>query len=484
MPDPSPQLDLGHNPDLAPAASGRVASALDASSGPVPDPATLPTFPAGFTWGTATASYQVEGAVHEDGRGRSVWDTFAHTEGRVLDGSTGDVACDQYHRYEEDAALMAGLGSDAYRFSVAWSRIQPDGRGPANDKGLDYYRRLLDALDARGIAANATIYHWDLPQALEDEGGWLERDTALRFGDYAAILGRAFGERVAMWAPLNEPFVHWSQGYAIGTHAPGRTLLFDSLPVAHHLLLGHGLAVQALRAASATGRIGIANNHSVVRPATASEEDLAAAGLFELLRNRLFAEPLLLGAYPEELLGLLPEADLSFMHPHDAATIAQPLDFYGVNFYNPEVVRADGGSPLGFDFVEPDGEVTGFGWAVEPDALRELLVGLHARYGDRLPPVHITENGASYPDVPGEGGIVDDRARIRYLDGHIRAVRAAIDEGVDVRGYFAWSLLDNFEWAAGFTQRFGLVHVDFDTLQRTPKASYAWFRDAIAASRP
>jgi beta-glucosidase len=378
---------------------------------------------------------------------------------------------------------MAGLGTDAYRFSVAWSRIQPDGRGPANERGLDYYRRLLGALDARGIAANVTVFHWDLPQALEDEGGWLVRDTASRFADYAAILGGAFGDRVAMWAPLNEPFVHWSQGYAIGTHAPGRTLLFDSLPVAHHLLLGHGLAVQALRASGASGRIGIANNHSVVRPATATEEDLAASGMFDLLRNRLFAEPLILGTYPEELLGILPATNLSFMHPEDAAAIAQPLDFYGVNFYNPEVVRAAPESPLGFDLVPPDGEVTGFGWAVEPAALHELLVGLRERYGERLPPVVITENGAAYPDVPGPDGTFDDRARIRYLDGHMRAVRAAIDDGVDVRGYFAWSLLDNFEWAVGYTQRFGLVHVDFDTLERTPKASYGWYRDAIAAAR-
>ena len=477
--------DLRHLPDLAPRpASGRASGGSgSAATGPVPDPASFPSFPRGFVWGAATASYQVEGAVDEDGRGRSVWDTFSHTPGKVLDGDTGDVACDHYHRYSEDVALMAGLGLDAYRFSVAWPRIQPYGRGPANQRGLDFYRRLMDALDERQIAANLTLFHWDLPQALEDEGGWMARDTAARFADYAAILGEAFHDRIALWAPINEAFVHWSQGYAVGTHAPGRTLMFDAFPAAHHLLLGHGLAVNALRAAGVSGRIGTVNNHSVVRPASAGPADAAAAGLYDVLRNWLFSDPVLVGAYPPELLAALPGTDLSFMHPDDAAVIAAPLDFVGVNFYNPEVIRVAPESPLGFDWVEPEGEVTGFGWAVDPDAFRQTLVGLRERYGDRLPPLYITENGAAYPDVLDAAGRVDDPGRIRYLDGHLRAVRAAIDEGVDVRGYFVWSLLDNFEWAVGYSQRFGIVHIDFPTGRRTPKASFAWYRDAIAAAR-
>jgi beta-glucosidase len=482
MPEPTTALNLGNLPDAAPPPRDSAGPAAPAAPdlGPVPDPRALPAFPAGFLWGAATAAYQIEGAVHEDGRGTSVWDTFSHTPGRVLGGDTGDVACDHYHRYPEDIALLAGLGASAYRFSVAWPRIQPDGRGPANQRGLDFYRRVLDTLDERGIAANVTLFHWDLPQALEDEGGWMARDTTARFADYAAIVGEAFRDRVAMWAPINEPLVHWSQGYAVGTHAPGRTLLFDSLPAAHHLLLGHGLAVQALRAAGVTGRIGSVNNHSVVRPASADPADQQAAGAWDILRNWLFADPMLAGAYPPGLEAVFPDADRSFAKPDDAAVIAAPLDFVGVNFYNPEVIRASADSPLGFDWVEPTGEVTGFGWAVDPDALRETLVAMRERYGDRLPPVYITENGAAYPDARDAAGQVDDRGRIRYLDGHLRAVRAAIDEGVDVRGYFVWSLLDNFEWAVGYSQRFGIVHVDFETLARTPKASYRWYRDAIA----
>jgi beta-glucosidase len=485
MPDPVapntsiPGLTL---PDFAPVAPPAGAGSPAPDTGPVPDPAALPRFPAGFTWGTATAAYQIEGAVGEDGRGTSVWDTFSHTPGRTHEGDTGDVACDHYHRYAEDVALMADLGTDAYRFSVAWPRIQPEGTGPANQRGLDFYRRLLDELDGKGIRAFLTLYHWDLPQALEDKGGWLVRDTALRFAEYAAIVGEALRDRVAWWAPINEAFVHWSEGYAIGAMAPGRAMLFEALPAAHHLLLGHGLAAGALRSAGVTGAIGSVNNLTVVRPASPDPADLVAAGTFDMIRNRLFLEPLLTGAYPGELLAAFPQAAGLVSDPADLATIAAPLDFLGVNHYNPEVLRAEPASPLGFDWVPPTGETTGFGWAVDAGAFRETLVGLRDRHGAALPPVYITENGASYPDVPGADGRVDDRARIRYLDGYLRAVRAAMDDGVDVRGYFAWSLLDNFEWAVGYSQRFGLVHVDFETQRRTKKASFAWYRDAIAAS--
>jgi beta-glucosidase len=469
---------LGNLPDMAPSGSP---SGLAAQSdrGPLPDPRSLPAFPAGFTWGAATAAYQIEGAVNEDGRGQSIWDTFSHTPGRVLGGDTGDMACDHYHRYRDDVALMAGLGLTAYRFSVAWPRIQPDGRGPANQRGLDFYRRLLDALEERGIAACLTLFHWDLPQALEDEGGWLNRETALRFADYASIVGGALRDRVALWAPINESFVHWSQGYAVGTHAPGRALLYDALPAAHHLLLGHGLAVSALRATGVTGRIGTVNNHSHVSPASENSADVIAAGTYDVLRNWLFADPLFSGAYPPEIEALFAAADASLRQPGDAAAIAVPTDFVGVNYYNPEVMRASD-TALGFDWVEPSGEVTGYGWPVEPDGLRRTLLALRDRYGDRLPPVYITENGAAYPDVVGEDGEVRDPGRVGYLDGHLRALHRAIEEGVDVRGYFAWSLLDNFEWAVGYSQRFGLVHVDFATQRRTPKASFGWYRDAIA----
>jgi beta-glucosidase len=484
LPDLPNLRNLANMPDSPPTLPAASTEPEGREATPIPDPRALPAFPPGFVWGAATASYQVEGAVNEDGRRPSIWDTYSHTPGKVLGGDTGDVACDHYHRYREDVALMAALGLDAYRFSVAWPRIQPDGRGPANQRGLDFYRRLLDALDERGIAANLTLFHWDLPQALEDAGGWMARDTAQRFADYAAIVGEAFRDRVALWAPTNEAFVHWSQGYAVGTHAPGRTLLFDAFPAAHHLLLGHGLAVNALRAAGVTGRIGTVNNHSVVRPASADPGNVAAAGLYDVLRNWLFSDPVLVGAYPPELEAAIPDVGFSFALPDDAAIIAAPLDFVGVNFYNPEVICAVADSPLGFDWVEPTGEVTGFGWAVEPDALRQTLVGLRGRYGDRLPPVYITENGAAYPDAPDADGRVHDPGRIRYLDGHLRAVRAAMEEGVDVRGYFAWSLLDNFEWSVGYSQRFGIVHVDFDTLRRTPKSSCGWYRDAIAGTRP
>ncbi|MEU4835018.1 GH1 family beta-glucosidase [Streptosporangium sp. NPDC023615] len=430
-----------------------------------------------FLWGTATASYQIEGAVTEDGRGASIWDTFSHEPGRVRDGDTGDVACDHYHRWREDVALMSALGVNSYRFSIAWPRVQPDGKGAINQAGLDFYDRLTDALVERGIVPAATLFHWDLPQALEDEGGWLNRDTAHRFAEYAAAVADRLADRIPMWITLNEPFVHMVYGYALGTHAPGRTLVLDALPVAHHQLLGHGLAVGELRARGAE-KVLITNNCTPVRPASGDPADVAAADAYDTLHNRLFNDPVLLGSYPDlSAYGTVMEG----VRDGDLELISAPLDGIGINYYNPTRIAAPVGEGLPFHDAGVTGHpVTGFGWPVVPDGLRELLVGLRARYGDALPPVYVTENGCSQPDEPGPDGAVDDQSRIDFLDGHIDAMERARAEGVDVRGYYVWSLLDNFEWAEGYSQRFGLVHVDFPTGARTPKASYDWLRRRIA----
>ncbi|MFI5484767.1 GH1 family beta-glucosidase [Micromonospora echinaurantiaca] len=439
----------------------------------------MPDFPAGFRWGVSTSAYQIEGAVAVDGRGPSIWDTFAHSPGRIVDGSTGDVACDHYHRHTEDVDLMVGLGVSAYRFSIAWPRVQPGGTGAANPAGLDFYDRLVDDLLARDIDPVATLFHWDLPQPLEDADGWLNRDTAHRFAEYADLTAARLGDRVKLWITLNEPFVHMSLGHGMGVHAPGRMLLFDAFPVAHHQLLGHGLAVGALRARS-TSPVAIANNYSPVRLAGDTDADRAAAAAYEALHNRLFTDPLLGHGYPAGQ-----DFDAGVVRDGDLAVIAAPIDVLGVNYYNPTAVRApEEGSPLPFDLVPLDGYPrTAFDWPVAPDGLRELLGWLRDTYRDDLPPIEITESGCAYDDAPDDTGRVPDPERIAYLDGHLRAVRAALDDGVDVRGYFVWSLLDNWEWAEGFTKRFGLVHVDFDTQVRTPKSSYAWLRDVIAASR-
>ncbi|WP_049571342.1 GH1 family beta-glucosidase [Nonomuraea sp. SBT364] len=431
-----------------------------------------------FLWGTATAAYQIEGAADEDGRGASIWDTFSHEPGRTRDGHTGDVACDHYHRWPEDVALLSELGVGAYRFSIAWPRVQPPGAGPVNPEGLDFYERLVDALLAAGITPVPTLFHWDLPQAAQDRGGWLNRDTAHRFAEYAALVAGRLADRVPMWITLNEPFVHMAYGHALGIHAPGQALLLDALPVAHHQLLAHGLATAALRAAGAE-RVLITNNCTPVWAASDAEEDVAAAEAYDILHNRLFNDPVLLGTYPD--LSAYGVKNLDFVRDGDLATIAEPLDGLGVNYYNPTRIAAPVEPGLPFTDAGVTGyPATAFGWPVVPDGLRELLTGLRDRYGDALPPVYVTENGCSQPDAPGPDGTVDDQARIAYLDQHIAAVGAARREGVDVRGYFVWSLLDNFEWAEGYHQRFGLVHVDFPTGHRTPKASYHWLRNFLA----
>ncbi|MFD5404829.1 GH1 family beta-glucosidase [Streptomyces griseorubiginosus] len=431
----------------------------------------IPRFPDGFLWGVSTSAHQIEGAADE--REQSVWDTFTAEPGRVKDGSTAEVACDHYHRYREDVSLLAGLGVDAYRFSVSWPRVR-------TDKGLDFYDRLVDELVAAGVRPVPTLFHWDLPVALEEKGGWLERDTAARFAEYVSAVADRLGDRVDRWITLNEPAEHTLFGHAIGAHAPGKQLMFDALPAAHHQLLGHGLAVQALRAAGATD-IGIANSHGPTWPSSQDQPDVEAADFYDLLLNRLFAEPLLLGEYPSGLGDLMP-GDVAA----DLKVISEPLDFYGVNYYAPTRVGAPKGedaefggltipAELPFSVEQIEGvPVTDFGWPVVPEGLTELLTTFHERYGDRLPPVVVTENGCSY-----EG--IDDQDRIAYLDSHVRALHKAVEAGVDVRGYFVWSLLDNFEWAEGYARRFGLVHVDFETQARTPKASYGWYRDLLRA---
>ena len=432
-----------------------------------------------FRWGVSTAAYQVEGAVAEGGRGPSVWDTFSHEPGRTHDGDTGDVACDHYHRYAEDVGLMSRLGVDTYRFSFSWSRVQPTGKGPANPEGLAFYDRLVDALLEAGITPCPTLFHWDTPQALQDEGGWLERDITERFADYTAILVDRFGDRVPMWATVNEPVVVTMLGHALGTHAPGQRLLYGALPVAHHLLLAHGRAVQALRAGGAD-MVGIASNHTLSWPASEDPADVAAAALHDDLLNWLFADPVLLGRYPEGYADLMPGPV-----GDDLEIIRGPLDWFGLNHYFPTLVGAAGeGDELPFTTGTPPGhDLTDFGWPVVPEAFEELLLLLRQRYADALPPIYVTENGCSYDDGPDADGRVRDDRRIAYLGGYLRALQRAREQGVDVRGYFLWSLMDNFEWAEGYSQRFGLVHVDFDTLVRTPKDSFHWYSEVIASAR-
>jgi beta-glucosidase len=467
-----------------------------------------PTFPPDFLWGVSTSAFQIEGATTEAGRGPSTWDTFTATDGKIARGEDAKVAADHYHRYSEDVALMEELGVGAYRMSIAWPRIQPTGTGKPRAEGLAFYDKLIDEVCGAGIDPVVTLYHWDTPQALEDEGGWLNRDTAKHFAEYATVLGEHFADRVKLWIPLNEPMVMSIYGYGIGEYAPGRTLLLDALPTAHHQNLAHGLATQALRAAGATG-IGTANNHSPIWPADA--EATEAQAWLDALLNRTFADPVLLGTYPEQIHPLLPEN-----FEADLPTIRQPLDFYGVNYYEPQCVAAPGaGNPLPFELRPIEGyPMTTNGSPIVPHGLRELLVSFKDRYGAAshpgssavefdsasaggstsagfdsasagkstsagLPPVYVTENGCSFADEPDETGRVHDPERIEFLDRHLRAVREAMDAGVDVRGYFVWSLLDNFEWSKGYAPRFGLVHVDYETQRRTPKDSFTWYRKLV-----
>jgi len=440
-----------------------------------------PGFPAGFTWGAATAAFQVEGATAEDGRGPSIWDTFTRVPGAVHGGDTADFACDHYHRYPDDIALLADAGLGAYRFSLSWSRIQPEGRGPACRAGLDHYRRVVETCLEHGVTPWVTLYHWDLPQALEDDGGWLNRDTAARFADYTVEVERALGDVVSHWVTVNEPKVAAHAGYGAGIHAPGLRSGEGANVAAHHLLLAHGLAAAALRSGVGDApTVGVTLDLTVAVPVSDSAADVAAARRVDGNFNRWFLDPVLHGRYPEDMVAWF--GGTPYVREGDLDLIAAPLDFLGFNYYRRQHVRAgDGtvgpgqGSPLELDaevVLPPGVPVTSVGWPVEPGGLHELLVRLHTDHPGT--PLVVTENGAAYPDQVGPDGSVDDPLRVAYLDGHLRAVQQALDEGVDVRGWFAWTLLDNFEWAEGYAARFGLVHVDFETQRRTPKTSFGW----------
>ncbi|MFF8290398.1 GH1 family beta-glucosidase [Streptomyces sp. NPDC016309] len=451
-------------------------------------------FPPGFLWGAATAAYQIEGAAAEDGRTPSIWDTFARTPGKVFEGHTGDVAVDHYHRSADDVRLMADLGLTAYRFSVSWSRVQPTGRGPAVQKGLDFYRRLVDDLLAHGIEPVLTLYHWDLPQELEDAGGWPHRSTAGRFAEYAALVAEALGDRVGRWTTLNEPWCTAFLGYGSGVHAPGRTDPVAALRAAHHLNLGHGLAVQALRAAlPPRAQASVSLNLHELRPHTSAPEDLDAVRRIDAVGNRIWLGPMLGGAYPDDLLRDTAHlTDWSFVRPGDLTDIGRPLDTLGINYYTPTVVgaaregddapRADGHGasdhspwPGSEDvaFHQPPGERTAMGWAVDPTGLYDLLLRVTGEYPGL--PLLVTENGAAFEDEVAADGSVHDPRRLAYVHGHLEAVHRAIEDGADVRGYCLWSLLDNFEWAYGYAKRFGAVHVDYGTQRRTPKSTAHWY---------
>ncbi|MDR2253085.1 MAG: family 1 glycosylhydrolase [Bifidobacteriaceae bacterium] len=473
-------------------------------------------FPEDFIWGTATASYQIEGAVREGGRGPSIWDTFSHTPGRVFAGQNGDVTCDHYHRWEEDLDHMARLGLQAYRFSTAWPRIQPGGVGRANQAGLDFYDKLVDGLLARGIRPVATLYHWDLPQALQDQGGWPARDTARRFADYAEIVAAALGDRVETYTTLNEPWCAAFLGHASGAHAPGITNPLAALKAAHHLNLAHGLAVQAVRAAAPGAQASVTLNLHVIRPATDSAEDADAARQVKAVGNEIFLGPMLEGVYPADLLeDLAPVTDFDFVESEDLTSINQPIDWLGVNYYSTSAARRRDGGRAGrtagpprvgpggetagtessngghgpgnpwvgadcVEFLPPTGPLTDMGWNIDPPGLTELLVGMARRYPGL--PLAVTENGSAFGDTLEPDGAVHDPDRIAYLESHVAAVAEAIAQGACVTGYYAWSLMDNFEWGHGYSRRFGLIYVDYANGQaRHWKDSARRYQQLIAA---
>ena len=457
-------------------------------------------FPPGFVWGTATASYQIEGAVAEGGRTPSIWDTFSHTPGKVLGADTGDLADDHYHRFAEDVAIMRTLGLTSYRFSIAWPRVTPQvtpaALGPVNAAGIDFYSRLVDELLAAGITPAATLYHWDLPQALEDAGGWTSRATAERFGEYAEVVAERLGDRIRTFITLNEPWCSAYLGYGSGVHAPGRTDAADVLAAVHHLNLAHGLAAAGVRRAAPDADIALTLNLAAVRAASDSPADVDAARRIDGLQNRVFLDPTLRGAYPADVLAdTASVSDWTFVQDGDLTLINQPMDALGLNYYTPTVVRAHDSSreqsdgrgdeapnpwPAGEDieFPQQPGPQTDMGWSIDPQGMYDLLMRL-AREVPGLD-LYVTENGAAYPDVVSADGAVHDPERIDYLQQHLAAVWRALQEGANVRGYYLWSLLDNFEWSYGYSKRFGIVHVDYSTQRRTIKDSGRWYAAVIA----
>lgn len=432
------------------------------------------SFPPGFLWGTATSAYQIEGAADVDGKGESIWDRFCTVPGAIVDGSDGRTACDHYHRSGEDIALMGRLGIAAYRFSIAWTRVQPTGSGAPNVAGLDFYDRLVDGLLDAGIAPLPTLYHWDLPQALQDAGGWVDRDTALRFADYAGVVVDRLGDRIGTWVTLNEPFVSADHGHVTGEHAPGHRSRAEGLAASHHLLLAHGLGLQRIRSSAPQADVGIVLNFTPAVPDTASDADVRATEIRDDLENRWYADPLAGRGYPERTASALGWA-ADEVRDGDLDIIAAPLDLVGVNYYTRQIVSADPdrrpAKPL---------PTTAMGWEIDPPSFGQLLRWLHARYA--FPKLVVTENGAAMPDTRRVDGRIDDRDRIEYVRAHLAEVCSAIDDGVPVAGYLLWSFLDNFEWAWGYTSRFGIVEVDFDTQQRIPKASAEWYARVIAAN--
>jgi beta-glucosidase len=439
----------------------------------------LAALPHDFAWGTATSAYQIEGAVAEDGRSPSIWDTFSHTPGRIDHDDNGDVACDHYHRWREDIALMKQLGTNAYRLSVAWPRVVPGGDGPVNARGLDFYDQLVDGLLEAGITPSVTVYHWDLPQVLQDRGGWPERDTAHHLAAYAGAVAERLGDRVSHWATLNEPLCSAWIGHLEGRMAPGLTDLTAAVRASYHLLLGHGLAARAIRAAAPGAQVGIVNNLSTVAPASDSEADLAAARRMDGHTNRWWLDPVHGRGFPADMLDVygveLPE------RPGDLETIAAPLDWLGLNYYFPAVVTDDptGPAPYARQIPRPGVPRTGMDWEVDAGGMETLLLRLTEEYGARR--LYVTENGSAYPDTVRADGTVDDPERARYLEEHLAACARAAGKGAPLAGYFAWSLLDNFEWAYGYDKRFGLVHVDYATQRRTVKGSGRHYADLIRA---
>ncbi|MFJ8077218.1 GH1 family beta-glucosidase [Streptomyces sp. NPDC096176] len=444
-------------------------------------PIDLAALPHNFAWGTATSAYQIEGAVAEDGRSPSIWDTFSHTPGKIDHDDHGDIACDHYHRRHEDIALMKQLGTNAYRFSVAWPRVMPQGDGPVNGKGLDFYDQLVDELLAAGITPSLTVYHWDLPQVLQDRGGWPERDTAHHLAAYASALAERLGDRVHHWATLNEPLCSAWIGHLEGRMAPGLTDLTAAVRASYHLLLGHGLAAQAIRAAAPGAQVGIVNNLSTVEPAGERPEDIAAARRMDGHTNRWWLDPVHGRGFPADMLDVygveLPE------RPGDLDSIAAPLDWLGLNYYFPAVVADDpsGPAPYARQVRRPGVPRTGMDWEVDANGIEALLLRLTNEYGARK--LYVTENGSAYPDVLSADGTVDDPERARYLEKHLAACARAARKGAPLAGYFAWSLLDNFEWAYGYDKRFGLVHVDYTTQRRTIKGSGHRYADIIRGHR-
>jgi beta-glucosidase len=442
-------------------------------------------FPDGFLWGTATSSLQIEGGCREGGRGESIWDRFAAARGRIADGSDASVACDHFHRWREDIELLKWLGAGAYRFSVAWPRVMPDGRS-VNEAGFEFYDALVDALLEAGIQPFVTLYHWDLPQALQDKGGWSSRATAEAFVDYAAAVTKRLGDRVPFWATHNEPWCIASLGHEVGQHAPGHRNPAEALRVAHHVLLSHGWATRVVRQNSPAGEVGIVLNLVPVWPASQEDTDRDAARRFDGFFNRWYLDPIFRGRYPEDAIadrvrrGHLKDPDLPFLQRGDLEAVAAPIDFLGVNYYSREVVRADdAGEPVGAPSA-PEEELTDMRWEVFPRGLHDLLIRLEREYSP--PKIYVTENGAAYADGPDTEGRIADERRIEYLRSHLETAWQAVEDGVPLLGYFVWSLLDNFEWAHGYTKRFGLYWVDFETQERIPKDSAFWYRDVIAAN--